>query len=256
MRSPIETRSAVIPATLRAGGGRGRRAGRRFARPGASTGFTLIELLVVVSIIAVLVSLLLPALGSAREAGKRVACESNLRQIMSTVVMYSGNNAGFVPRPNWELSGDTVQGWLYTPPAPAAWNWSTHTGGSLWAYLLSDGVYRCPSHDGRYQGSEKTTSYLMNGAVVGYPVAVNQIKTFQIDMFRLDAIFFWEADSDGWNDGSSYPDEGIQIRHRKGAAVASVDTHVEFFTQSQYDFELDRGPSRLWCVPRDPTGGR
>src|SRR4051794_26751682 len=44
-------------------------------------GFTLIELLVVIAIIAVLIALLLPAVQAAREAGRRVSCVSNMKQI-------------------------------------------------------------------------------------------------------------------------------------------------------------------------------
>ena len=53
-----------------------------------SKAFTLIELLVVIAIIAILASLLLPALGRARESGKRAVCASNLHQIGVAATMY------------------------------------------------------------------------------------------------------------------------------------------------------------------------
>ena len=56
--------------------------------------FTLIELLVVVSIIALLVSILLPALGRAREAAKQAVCHGNLHQIGIIMEMYAGENNG------------------------------------------------------------------------------------------------------------------------------------------------------------------
>ncbi len=63
-------------------------------------GFTLIELLVVVAIIAVLVAILLPALGMARDAAKRATCATNERQLMVGVFSYANDYNGFLPPQN------------------------------------------------------------------------------------------------------------------------------------------------------------
>jgi prepilin-type N-terminal cleavage/methylation domain-containing protein len=63
----------------------------------APAGFTLIELLVVIAIIAILAGLLLPSLASAKEAGRRIACLNNMRQLGLSLRMYIDENDGCLP---------------------------------------------------------------------------------------------------------------------------------------------------------------
>lgn len=69
-------------------------------RPAQRRGFTLIELLVVISIIAVLMSLILPAVQSAREAARRAQCQSNIRNVSLAVTNFASGRNGQLPYVN------------------------------------------------------------------------------------------------------------------------------------------------------------
>lgn len=85
---------------------------KRSARPEPTRGFTLIELLVVISIIALLISILLPALGAARLTAETAQCKSNLRQIGIALESYAAEYSGVIwPAYTWENSNR--MGWWY-----------------------------------------------------------------------------------------------------------------------------------------------
>jgi prepilin-type N-terminal cleavage/methylation domain-containing protein len=125
--------------------------------------FTLIELLVVIAVIAILASLLLPALAKAKEKANRAACISNLRQVGVALNLYVDDNGGYFP-----IASDGSSSNLWTK--------------KLTPYLKQRGdlatstenlVFVCPS--ARFQtpggilvGPELSRTYACAGALLGF----------------------------------------------------------------------------------------
>jgi prepilin-type N-terminal cleavage/methylation domain-containing protein/prepilin-type processing-associated H-X9-DG protein len=79
----------------------------------ASAGFTLVELLVVIGIIAVLIAILLPTLARARDHANRIACQSNMRQIGSALMIYLNVSKGILPIPPMSAHRSEFAAWYY-----------------------------------------------------------------------------------------------------------------------------------------------
>ena len=139
----------------------------RKSRFKAAAAFTLIELLVVISIIAILVSILLPALAKARELANRAVCMANIRGIIQSMITYGQSNNGTFPAmypavgppaahgyDNGTMAYNSASAEQNGPEAVTAWYTSTNNAlasptGSMWILVLqgynSPANFICPS---------------------------------------------------------------------------------------------------------------
>lgn len=168
-------------------------------RSGPRPAFTLIEVLAVVAIIALLIAILLPAFSQARQQAHSVSCRSNLKQLMTGMLLYVGGEKALPgthglfwmqalfgqewPRPagvTWDGARDRQVGLAYTPAYKEPYHLDpefvadTPGKGTLFKYVKQAAVYVCPSDKPGPAddsdvggGGNGRLSYSMN-AYVGY----------------------------------------------------------------------------------------
>ena len=133
-------------------------------------GFTLIELLVVISIIGILVGLLLPAINSAREAGRRVQCQSNMKNVVLGIIGYVTTKNVFPPSGVFgEIPTDT--GFLTDPTKGAIASWMPGGSGSIGQPMYSWVVPILPYLDSQ----ELFDQWSMFATTTQGPVTVNYL---------------------------------------------------------------------------------
>ncbi len=164
-----------------------------------SSRFTLIELLVVVAIIAILASMLLPALTKARDSARRASCGNRMKQVNMASLMYTDENSGFLPNPanfswyraEWVLS--LVNGKYITDDRHRADG--DFYGSPIMAYTM----FMCPSWNQVVHGGQGQVNFMMNQELTGELVAPTKWPAWKPEGLEKPSNISIVAESGSYN---------------------------------------------------------
>jgi prepilin-type N-terminal cleavage/methylation domain-containing protein/prepilin-type processing-associated H-X9-DG protein len=195
-------------------------------------GFTLIELLVVISIIALLIAILLPALGAARKSAKDSQCLSNVRQVSIASTAYAVDNKGYSVR---VYEGNGYSGVWNTAQSPEPWTYKLIQGG----YGAVREMLTCPIFD-----DARAFGPTIEDADLDDPIDVN--------WFNVDYGINW-----GYVAGSaSNPESGFPPPPVQSARLSQIRNPSEtlFIADTWFEFLEGTSSQRGQGVIRDfPT---
>jgi prepilin-type N-terminal cleavage/methylation domain-containing protein/prepilin-type processing-associated H-X9-DG protein len=241
--------------------------------------FTLIELLVVVAIIAILASLLLPALGKAKEAGKAAHCRGNEKNLILAWMMYHQDNDDKIVgahdrgirQGDWVGRKQNASGRQTGPMAPIEDEILGVKDGLLWPYLNDHKVYHClgdrrdsPIKSRKVQQGKAWRSYAIPCSMNGPPYVANEaiLKHNQLKTPSTKYVFLEEeTDVGGSNWGGwllPYPFtsawwDPIAIRHGDKNCLAFADGHVELHRwMDKRTFRMSDGQTFGVSAPNSP----